>query len=176
MTMDYEAELGIFISHAVPAGKIITADEAEEHIFGFVILNDWSARDIQISEMNPLGPFNGKAFATSISPWVTPLEALESARCSSSCVDLRNGGSAGAPHLSHDKAESTWDIEFEVSVNRKAEATQGIKHLSANHACRKQVWRERYYPNDLLESPRSSLVPWPDGCAACFVRLRLKHG
>ncbi|KAF4215540.1 hypothetical protein CNMCM6457_005860 [Aspergillus fumigatiaffinis] len=95
MTMDYEAELGIFISHAVPAGKIITADEAEEHIFGFVILNDWSARDIQISEMNPLGPFNGKAFATSISPWVTPLEALESARCSSSC-----------------------DIEFEVSVNR----------------------------------------------------------
>jgi fumarylacetoacetase len=119
MSMDYEAELGIFISHPVPVGKIINADEAEEHIFGFVVLNDWSARDIQMSEMIPLGPFNGKAFATSISPWVIPLEALESARCSSSAVDLHSGGSAGASHLRHAKAESTWDIEYEVSVNSK---------------------------------------------------------
>jgi fumarylacetoacetase len=118
--MDYEAELGIFISQPVPAGKIITADEAEDHIFGFVVLNDWSARDIQFSEMTPLGPFNGKAFATTISPWVFPLEAFESARCSSSSVDLREGGSAGASHLSHTKAESTWDIEYEVSVIRMA--------------------------------------------------------
>ncbi|KAJ6151373.1 hypothetical protein N7470_007967 [Penicillium chermesinum] len=95
MNMDYEAELGIFISHAVPVGKTITADEAEQHIFGFVVLNDWSARDIQFSEMTPLGPFNGKAFATSISPWVIPLEALESARCSSSCVDLLNRRKSG---------------------------------------------------------------------------------
>lgn len=116
--MDYEAELGIFISQPVPIGKVISADEAEDHIFGFVLLNDWSARDIQFSEMTPLGPFNGKAFATSISPWVVPLEALESARCSSSSVDLRSGGSAGASHLRHAKVESTWDIEYEVSVIR----------------------------------------------------------
>ena len=120
--MDYEAELGIFISTPVPAGRIITTDEAEEHIFGIVVLNDWSARDIQFSEMTPLGPFNGKAFATSISPWVVPLEALDTARCPSSSVDLRSGGSAGTPHLSHAKADSTWDIEIEVSVIRKCGA------------------------------------------------------
>lgn len=117
--MDYEAELGIFISQPVPVGNVITADEAEDHIFGFVLLNDWSARDIQFSEMTPLGPFNGKAFATSISPWVVPIEAFEGARCPSSSVDLRSGGSAGASHLRHDKAETTWDIEYEVSVIRK---------------------------------------------------------
>lgn len=123
--MDYEAELGIFVSQPVPVGKIITADEAENHIFGFVVLNDWSARDIQFSEMTPLGPFNSKAFATSISPWVVPLEALESARCPSSSVDLRSGGSTGALHLSHANTESTWDIEYEVSVIRKTEYAKG---------------------------------------------------
>ncbi|KAH6884446.1 putative 2-hydroxyhepta-2,4-diene-1,7-dioate isomerase [Thelonectria olida] len=116
--MDYEAELGIFISQPVQAGKMLTADEAEDHIFGFVVLNDWSARDIQFSEMTPLGPFNGKALATSISPWVVGIEALENARCPSSSADLCSGGSAGASHLRHRTAESTWDIECEVSVIR----------------------------------------------------------
>ncbi|GFF77355.1 fumarylacetoacetase [Aspergillus lentulus] len=137
--MDYEAELGIFISQPVPAGKVITADEAEDHIFGFVVLNDWSARDIQFSEMTPLGPFNGKAFATSISPWVIPLEAFESARCSSSLVDLREGGSAGAWHLSHAKAESTWDIEYEVSVIR-GKSVDGVLMLTTRSNLRDLRW------------------------------------
>ena len=78
--MDYELELGFFVSKPVEFGKSIkNADEAKEHIFGFVLLNDWSARDIQFAEMTPLGPFNGKASATSISPWVVTLDALKGA-------------------------------------------------------------------------------------------------
>ncbi|KAJ4152168.1 hypothetical protein NW765_017677 [Fusarium oxysporum] len=75
--MDYEAEIGVFVSQPLPMRKTITADEANDYIFGFVVLNDWSARDIQLTEMAPLGPFSSKAFATSISPWVTTLDALE---------------------------------------------------------------------------------------------------
>ncbi|KAM0275979.1 hypothetical protein ACHAQH_007197 [Verticillium albo-atrum] len=114
--MDYEAELGIFVSRPLPVGKTITANEAENHIFGFVILNDWSARDVQSSEMTPLGPFNGKAFGTSISPWVVTIEALQTARSKSHSADLRIWGSTGAPHLRHEKEEATWDIDLEVSV------------------------------------------------------------
>jgi fumarylacetoacetase len=74
---DYETELGFFISGKVPMGEIVSADNAREHIFGFVVLNDWSARDIQFYESAPLGPFNGKSAGTSISTWVVTLEALD---------------------------------------------------------------------------------------------------
>lgn len=117
--MDFEAEIGIFVGKHLPTGKTITADQADDYIFGFVSLNDWSARDIQFAEMVPLGPLHGKAFATSISPWVVPFEALKEHRCSSTVVDLRDGGMAGVPHLSHQNAESTWDLELEVSVLSK---------------------------------------------------------
>lgn len=75
--LDYELELGAVIGKPVPMGTYLTAQEADEHIFGFVLVNDWSARDIQGLEMNPLGPFNGKNFRTSITPWVVTLEALK---------------------------------------------------------------------------------------------------
>ncbi len=58
-------------------GSPISVNDVEEHIFGYVLLNDWSARDIQMWESNPLGPFNGKNFCTSISPWIVTAEALE---------------------------------------------------------------------------------------------------
>ena len=58
-------------------GSAIDVDQAEDHIFGVVLMNDWSARDIQFWEATPLGPFNGKNFCTTISPWIVPLEALE---------------------------------------------------------------------------------------------------
>ncbi|KAF4995327.1 hypothetical protein FDECE_12818 [Fusarium decemcellulare] len=117
--IDYEAEIGIFVGQHLPTGKTITADQADDYIFGFVSLNDWSARDIQFAEMVPLGPLNGKAFATSISPWVVTFEAIEEHRCSSTVVDLREGGEARVPHLCHEDAESTWDLELEVSVLSK---------------------------------------------------------
>jgi fumarylacetoacetase len=71
--LDIEAEVGFVVG--VPGSKIRTADFAE-HVFGVVLVNDWSARDIQAWEYQPLGPFLAKSFATSISPWVVPLEAL----------------------------------------------------------------------------------------------------
>jgi fumarylacetoacetase len=68
--LDFELEMGAVIGQASPMGEMLDEAQAEEMIFGFVLLNDWSARDIQQWEYVPLGPFQGKAFATSISPWV----------------------------------------------------------------------------------------------------------
>ncbi|OAL56793.1 hypothetical protein IQ07DRAFT_18452 [Pyrenochaeta sp. DS3sAY3a] len=75
--LDYELEVGAIIGKPVEPGTHLNAKDADQHIFGFVLVNDWSARDIQGLEMNPLGPFNGKNFMTSISPWVITLEALQ---------------------------------------------------------------------------------------------------
>jgi fumarylacetoacetase len=75
--LDYEAELGILVGSGNALGSPIPVLEADRHIFGFCLLNDWSARDIQSWEYQPLGPFLAKSFATTISPWVVPLEALE---------------------------------------------------------------------------------------------------
>ena len=74
--LDYEMELGAFVGPGNGHGEPIPISEAEHHIFGLCILNDWSARDIQQWESQPLGPFLGKSFATTISPWIVPLEAL----------------------------------------------------------------------------------------------------
>lgn len=75
--LDFELEMGVVVGQSSPMGEMLTEQQAEEMIFGFVILNDWSARDIQQWEYVPLGPFQAKAFATSISPWVVTREALE---------------------------------------------------------------------------------------------------
>lgn len=74
--LDYEMEMGIFIGSGTQMGDRISIADAEQHIFGVCILNDWSARDIQAWEYQPLGPFLAKNFATTISPWVVTLEAL----------------------------------------------------------------------------------------------------
>jgi fumarylacetoacetase len=74
--LDYELELGIFIGRGNALGEAVPIAEAEDHVFGLVLLNDWSARDVQAWEYQPLGPFLAKNFATSISPWVVTLEAL----------------------------------------------------------------------------------------------------
>ncbi|MFT4693926.1 MAG: fumarylacetoacetase [Francisella sp.] len=75
--LDVEVEIGVFVGTGTELGDTISMEKAPEHIFGMVLLNDWSARDIQKWEYVPLGPFLGKNFATSISPWVVTLDALE---------------------------------------------------------------------------------------------------
>jgi fumarylacetoacetase len=75
--LDFELEMGVVVGQPSPMGEMLTESQAEEMIFGFVLLNDWSARDIQQWEYVPLGPFQAKAFATSISPWIVTREALE---------------------------------------------------------------------------------------------------
>ena len=75
--LDYEAEVGFFVGRGNDLGSAIPIDEAGDHIFGICLVNDWSARDIQSWEYQPLGPFLAKSFATTVSPWVVSWEALE---------------------------------------------------------------------------------------------------
>ncbi|WP_298570548.1 fumarylacetoacetase [uncultured Aliiroseovarius sp.] len=80
MRLDIELEMGAIVGKPCEFGQPITVDEADDMIFGYVLLNDWSARDIQGWEYQPLGPFQGKAFGTSISPWIVTAAALEEFR------------------------------------------------------------------------------------------------
>jgi fumarylacetoacetase len=92
--LDVEAEMGFIVGVPSPLGTPISTDDFAEHVFGAVVVNDWSARDLQAWEYVPLGPFLGKSFATSISPWVVPLLALEQARIATppqNPTPLRNG-------------------------------------------------------------------------------------
>jgi fumarylacetoacetase len=77
LRLDYELELGIFVGPGNPLGDRIALAEVDAHVFGLCMLNDWSARDIQAWEMTPLGPFHAKNFATTISPWIVTMDALE---------------------------------------------------------------------------------------------------
>jgi len=95
--LDYELELGAFLGPGNTLGEAIPAAEAFDHLFGVCLLNDWSARDIQSWEYQPLGPFLAKSCATSISPWVVAMEALEPFRCA---PDARpEGDPQPLPHL-----------------------------------------------------------------------------
>lgn len=75
-SLDYELEVGFYVGPGNPLGQPVPIARAEDHIFGLSLVNDWSARDVQSWEYQPLGPFLAKSFATSVSPWVVPLEAL----------------------------------------------------------------------------------------------------
>jgi fumarylacetoacetase len=80
--LDIELEMAFFIgSEGNKQGEPISMDKADDYIFGLVIMNDWSARDIQKWEYVPLGPFNAKNFGTTISPWIVTMEALKGALC-----------------------------------------------------------------------------------------------
>ncbi|SDD12526.1 fumarylacetoacetase [Rhodococcus tukisamuensis] len=106
--LDIEAEMGFVVGVGSPMGSSITPDQFAEHCFGAVILNDWSARDIQAWEYVPLGPNLGKSFATSISPWVVPLLALEAAR-----VDTPAQDPTPLPYLQGDEK---WGLDIDLQV------------------------------------------------------------
>ena len=109
--LDIEAEVGFVIGTGSRLGEPIPIDAFNDHVFGVVLVNDWSARDIQAWEYQPLGPFLGKSFATSMSPWVVPLEALEAAR-----VDGPAQEPAPLPYLQRAKPWAL-DLALEVSLN-----------------------------------------------------------
>ncbi|MGZ8414847.1 MAG: fumarylacetoacetase, partial [Gemmatirosa sp.] len=113
-SMDYELELGAFVGPGTTLGARIAIDEAESHLFGFVLLNDWSARDLQAWEYQPLGPFLAKSFATTVSPWVVTLDALEPHRVPARTRDA--GDPAPLPYLSSavDQARGGFDITVEA--------------------------------------------------------------
>jgi len=111
-SLDIELEMAFITTAANDLGKPISVDEAEEHIFGMVLLNDWSARDIQKWEYVPLGPFLGKNFATTISPWIVTLDALEPFRCESPKQELEP-----LPYLQHQqRTDNSFDIKLEITL------------------------------------------------------------
>lgn len=120
-TMDFELELGAFVCGSNEPFSNIPISEAEKHIFGFVLLNDWSARDIQRWEYVPLGPFNGKNFATTISAWVVLADALEPFRK----AGMKNPGKL-LPYLRESREDSTYDLRLEVDLvsNRTKQCTR----------------------------------------------------
>jgi len=112
--LDYELELGIWIGQGNPMGQAIPIAEADEHLAGLCLLNDWSARDIQAWEYQPLGPFLSKSFITTLSPWVVTAEALEPFRCAQPARP--EGDPQPLPYLldARDQANGAFDIELEV--------------------------------------------------------------
>jgi fumarylacetoacetase len=106
--LDIEAELGFIVGTGSPMGARIGAGEADTHIFGAVLFNDWSARDIQAWEYVPLGPNLGKSFASTISPWVVPLLALDAARIVTPVQD--------PPVLEYLALDEPWGLDIDLTV------------------------------------------------------------
>src|SRR5579862_67320 len=115
--LDYELELAFFVSGGNSLGQPIPIGGAEDHIFGVCLLNDWSARDIQSWEYQPLGPFLGKSFATSVSPWVVTMEALAPFR--TTAFARPEGDPAPLPYLfnENDQKHGGLDVHLEVSLS-----------------------------------------------------------
>lgn len=141
--LDIEAEVGFVVGVGSEQGRPVPLGDFRDHVFGLCLLNDWSARDIQAWEYVPLGPFLGKSFATSVSAWVTPLEALEAARIAPPARDLPL-----LPYLEDagDEEESCGlDLRISVAINGQlvAEppfatmywtAAQMLAHMTVNGA------------------------------------------
>ncbi len=128
--LDFELELGFFIGPGNTLGHPVRVDEVSNHIFGFVLVNDWSARDIQRWEYQPLGPFLGKNFATSVSPWVVSLEALQPFRCKGPVQKPEP-----LPYL-HQKGDWAFDIHLEVYLKTQS----GLEPQSISSANAKSLY------------------------------------
>jgi len=111
--LDIELELGVFIGQANALGEPVPMAEAEDHVFGICLLNDWSARDIQGCEYQPLGPFLSKNFATTISPWIVTLEALAPYR---TAFERPAGDPAPLPYLDSARNQSAGAFDIQLSV------------------------------------------------------------
>jgi fumarylacetoacetase len=111
VALDFELEVGFVTGNANAPGQPIPIDEAEDHIFGMCLINDWSARDIQGWEYQPLGPFLGKSFATTMSPWIVPMDALTPFR-----VDPPPQHPEVLPYL-QTEGPTALDLQLEVAIN-----------------------------------------------------------
>ena len=111
--LDYELEIGVFIGTPNERGEAVTMDDAESRVFGMALFNDWTARDIQPWEYQPLGPFLSKNFASTLSPWIVTLEALAPFRAP---FTRPEGDPRPLPYLESDanNAAGAFDIQLEV--------------------------------------------------------------
>ncbi|MFI5687743.1 fumarylacetoacetase [Streptomyces sp. NPDC051636] len=139
--LDIEAEVGFVVGVPSQQGRPVALSDFREHVFGLCLLNDWSARDIQAWEYVPLGPFLGKSFATSVSAWITPLEALEDAR-----VTPPERTHPLLPYLDDsDEEPSGYDLRISIAINGHPvseppfstmywTAAQQLAHMTVNGA------------------------------------------
>ena len=124
--LDYELEIAFYVGAGNALGRPVPIDEAEGHIFGLSLLNDWSARDVQVWEYQPLGPFVSKSFATSVAPWVVTLDALAPFRCPA--FVRAEGDPRPLPYLSsaRNAAEGGLDLKVEVLLRSAEMRRQGL--------------------------------------------------
>lgn len=183
-SLDYELEVGAFIGAGNAFGQSISINEAERHVFGLCLVNDWSARDIQSWEYQPLGPFLAKNFATTISPWVVPLEALSPYR-----VPARErvaGDPAPLPYLTSATSEcDAIDVTLEVFLQSEKMRKEGIPPvLMSRGSLRDLYWTIRQLvthhasngcnlsPGDLLAT---GTVSGPAvGSEGCLLEMKLR--
>jgi fumarylacetoacetase len=139
--LDFELELGFFIGAGNPLGEPIAIDSAEEHLFGVTLFNDWSARDIQSWEYQPLGPFLSKNFGSTISPWVVTLEALAPFRAP---LNRPAGQPEPLPYLDSPATRATgaFDIQLEVWLQTAAMRAAGepAVRISGSSAQEASYW------------------------------------
>lgn len=135
--LDFELELAFYIGQPNQLGTPIPIARANQHLFGVGLLNDWSARDIQSWEYQPLGPFLGKNFATSVSHWITPMEALDPFRLPAAA--RRKGDPRPLPYLrsATDQKQGALDIKLEAYLTTKTSRRNGLApfSLSQSNSC-----------------------------------------
>ncbi|MGE0310958.1 MAG: fumarylacetoacetase [Lautropia sp.] len=138
--LDYELELGIVVGTGNPQGDPIALDDAEAHVFGLCLLNDWSARDIQAWEYQPLGPFLSKSFATTISPWIVTLEALAPYRVA---FERPAGDPQPLPYLdgAANRAGGALDVRVQARIETQAMKAAGVgAHVLSESSYRHAYW------------------------------------
>ncbi|KAK1615806.1 hypothetical protein QYE76_021323 [Lolium multiflorum] len=118
--LDFELEMAAIVGPGNELGKPISIDNAEDHIFGLVVMNDWSARDIQAWETIPLGPFLGKSFSTSVSPWIVTLDALKPFACEAPKQEPEP-----LPYLA-EKNHINYDIPLEAWIKPKEQSDPSV--------------------------------------------------
>ena len=125
--LDYELEVGFFFGPGNALGETLPLDDVEERLFGFCLVNDWSARDIQAWEYQPLGPFLAKSFITSISPWIVTSEALAPFRVPS--FERAEGDPQPLPHLDSERNRTLGgvDMDLEVHLSTEKMRAEGMK-------------------------------------------------
>ncbi|HEY9644002.1 MAG TPA: fumarylacetoacetase, partial [Coleofasciculaceae cyanobacterium] len=176
--LDYELEVGCFVGPGNPLGEPIALHQAEAHLFGLCLVNDWSARDIQAWEYQPLGPFLSKSFATTISPWVVTLDALIPFRCPA--FQRPADDPPPLPYLAspENAAQGGIDLTLEVWLRSTQMRQVGLEPVRLSQAAFQQMywtWAQmlthhtsngcNLRPGDLLASGTvSGAMPGSQGC------------
>jgi len=131
--LDFELELAAFIGPGNDLGTALSVEEAEAHLFGYCLLNDWSARGIQMLEMGGLGPFLGKSFLTTISPWIVTAEALAPFRASR---PVRRAGEPPVPrHLAGERDAAAGGLSIELCAHIRAAAMRASQARAVRIVC-----------------------------------------